>query len=586
MNLHWSLNELYPSFESKEFKNDLILCDNLIEEINNWSLENLKETNKPVDKIEFFLRKIIKYNKKITMLMAYSQLRLSVEAKNNEAIKYIEFLEEKQSRIIEPVVKFQKWLGSHDDFESIINNSKLTKEHEFYLKELKNRAKYLLSENEEVIISRMSNTGSNAWTKLQQLLTSTLMIEIDGENVPLSVVRNMAYNEDPEVRKKAYQAEINSYQKIEDSVAASLNAIKGEVITVNRLRGYKSPLEETLIKSRLDSVTLEVMLSAIKENLHYFHKYYRHKAKLLGHKEGLPFYDLFAPVGKSNMTFTYKEAQNFIVENFRTFSNPLANYARKAFDKAWIDAEPREGKRGGAFCYNLHPIGESRILTNFTGSFSDVTTLAHELGHGYHGYCLMNKSILNSNYPMPLAETASIFCETIVERAAFKKANIKDAFVILENSISSAGQVIVDIYSRYLFESKLFKKRKKSSLSVDELKSLMIEAQKEAYGDGLDQKYLHPYMWICKPHYYSANLNYYNFPYAFGLLFGKGLYNEYLKRGNDFVGIYDKLLSATGDHSVTKVAKLINIDINSKEFWLDSLQLIVNDIEKFIKLSP
>jgi pepF/M3 family oligoendopeptidase len=420
------------------------------------------------------------------------------------------------------------------------------------------------------------------------MLTSTLLVEINiqGEEkrLPLPVVRNMAYSKDAETRRTAYEAELKSYEKIEESSAACLNGIKGEVITVSKLRGYKSPLDQTLEKSRLDRATLEAMLTAMRESLPSFRKFYLKKAEKLGHKNGIPFYDLFAPTGEGDMRFTYEEASKFVVNNFRTFSDKLADFAYNAFQKRWIDAEPREGKRGGAFCSNIHPIGESRILSNFTGSFSYVATLAHELGHGYHGSCLMDEGYLNSRYTMPIAETASIFCETIVKNAALKTASKEEAYTILEGDISDAGQVIVDIYSRFLFETELFRRREKASLSVNELKEIMINAQKEAYGEGLDPNILHPYMWINKPHYYYAGQNFYNFPYAFGLLFSKGLYAEYLKRGKSFVSDYDNLLAVTGKKKIADVTAMMNIDIHSVEFWRSSLKLIEKDIEKFIQL--
>jgi oligoendopeptidase F len=196
----------------------------------------------------------------------------------------------------------------------------------------------------------------------------------------------------------------------------------------------------------------------------------------------------------------------------------------------------------------------------------------------------MKEAYLNSDYPMPIAETASIFCETIVKEAALKAANEKEAFAILENDISDSAQVIVDILSRFIFESEVFRRRESGSLSVNELNEIMLNAQKEAYGNGLDHNYLHPYMWLCKPHYYYADYNYYNFPYAFGLLFAKGLYAEYLKRGKEFVKDYEKLLSVTGKLSIAEAAKVMNIDVKSKDFWRSSLNLIRKDIEKFINL--
>ncbi|ERI94825.1 oligoendopeptidase, pepF/M3 family [Clostridiales bacterium oral taxon 876 str. F0540] len=586
--MRWSLEELYTSFESDKFRDDVSKYDKCINDLKKWASENLVDANRAAEKIEKYIKMKSEFYNLYIKLSDYSELTLSVDAKNEKAAAASEEIDSKYTELTEVDVNFEKWLASLEHLAEILDSSNFIKEHEFYLKELIERNKYLLSEKEEIVVAKMMNTGSNAWSKLQNTVTSNLLVDIvikdEEKKLPLPVVRNMAYSNDAETRKIAYEAELKAYKKMEEASAAALNGIKGEVITVSKLRGYESPLEETLINSRLDKQTLEAMLTAMKESLPSFRKFYLKKANKLGHKKGLPFYDLFAPTGESDMRFTYEEARDFVVKNFRTFSEKLADFADNAFEKRWIDAEPREGKRGGAFCSNIHPIGESRIMSNFTGSFSDVATLAHELGHGYHGSCLMEESYLNSRYTMPIAETASIFCETIVKNAALKNASKGEAYTILEGDISDSAQVIVDIYSRYLFETELFKRREKASLSVNELKEIMLKAQKEAYGEGLDENYLHPYMWVCKPHYYYAGQNFYNFPYAFGLLFSKGLYAEYLRRGESFVNDYDKLLSVTGKNKIADVTALMDIDIHSVDFWRSSLKLIEKDIEKFVSL--
>lgn len=589
MDMRWNLNELYSSFESEEFKSDMKMLYKQIDELKEWTESNFNSKDSAVEKAEAYIGRLAKFVTLYSKLSAYARLTASVDAKNEQALRVSDKLDLKYSELTKAFVSYQKWIGSIDDLDKLLSSSNILKKHEFIITEAANNAKYLLSEEEEIIISKMKNTGSNAWTNLQNMITSTLLvdIELNGEKkqLPLPATRNLAYEKDSNIRKTAYYAELESYKKIEESSAACLNGIKGEVITTSALRGYSSPLEETLVKSRMDKETLDAMMSAMKESLPAFHRYYRKKAELLGHSNGLPFYDIFAPIGEVNIKFTYEEARDYIVKNFRTFSDELADFANNAFEKNWIDAEPREGKRGGAFCSNLRSIQESRIMANFNGSFSNMTTLAHELGHGYHGYCLKNEPILNCSYPMPLAETASIFCETIVVNAALKEASKEEAFSILESSISDAGQVIVDILSRYIFETNLFERRKDSSLSVKELKELMLDAQKEAYGYGLDHDYLHPYMWINKTHYYSAGRNFYNFPYAFGLLFAKGIYAEYLKRGSEFVPEYNKLLVATGRKSIADVTKMVDIDVNSIDFWRSSLKLVEQDIERFIELA-
>jgi len=589
MDLNWSLKEIYSAFNSDEFKKDLENLTLVIEDINIWATDVVKDNQNLVKKVEEYINKFTLVTEISSKLSIFVNLSLSVNTKDKEALKYSDILEKKLTNLVESSVKLERYISNIENIDSIINKSELLKQHEFILMTVIEQSKYLLSDKEENIIANMKNTGSNAWIKLKDNLISTLMVEIEEDNeikeVPLTIVLNMAYDKDEKVRKKAYEAEIKSYKKVEEGVAAALNAIKGEVLTVCDFRGYKSPLDKTLIDSRMNEESLEAMFSAMKESLPIFRKYLRRKGEMLGHNNGLPFYDLYAPVCEADMKFSFEEGTKFVEKNFRTFSDHLGDFASKAINNNWIDVKPREGKVGGAFCENLHFIGESRILLNYGDNFGDVITLAHELGHGFHGECLNDETTLNSDYPMPIAETASTFCETIIKKAAIKEATKDEALAILETEISDCTQVIVDIYSRFLFEKSLFEERKESSLSVEEIKELMLDAQREAYGDGLDPDFLHPYMWTWKPHYYDAEYNYYNFPYAFGLLFAKGLYAEYLKKGQAFAKDYEKLLSITGKNKIADVAKVMGIDINDKEFWKNSLKTVEEDINEFIELS-
>ncbi|MEG0844197.1 MAG: M3 family oligoendopeptidase [Romboutsia sp.] len=589
MDYNWNLKGIYSSFDSIEFKGDIEKLIKKIGIINLWVEDINKECKGEVEIVEEYIKEFTELNVLANRLSSFINLSLSVDTKDKEALKYSDILDKELTEIVEASTKIEKYISNIGDIDDVINKSKLLKEHEFILKTIVQQSKYSLSDREEKIIASMKNTGSNAWSKLKDNLISTLKvdIEIDGENkqLPLTVVLNMANDKDKEIRKKAYLAEIKSYKKVEEGVASALNGIKGEVITTCGLRGYKSPLDETLINSRMDEETLNSMLEAMKDSLPIFRKYLKQKAKILGYDKGLPFYELYAPVSSADMKFTYEKGAKFVEDNFRTFSDRLGDFAKRAIENSWVDVYPREGKVGGAFCDNLHFIGESRFLLNYGDSFSDVVTLAHELGHGFHGECLKDETPLNSDYPMPIAETASTFCETIIKKAAIKNATKEEAMAILESEISDCTQVIVDIYSRFLFEKSVFEKRKESALSVEDIKELMLNAQREAYGDGLDPNYLHPYMWAWKPHYYSADSNYYNFPYAFGLLFAKGLYAKYIEIGQDFSKDYENLLSVTGKNKIEDVAKIMGIDTHAKEFWESSLKIIEEDIEKFIELS-
>ncbi len=585
MNQRWSLDSLYPSFEGKEYLEDKKKLETLIGKIASWKAPASAEQALVVRTLKEFIADYEAYGKAFSRLFAFAQLTVSVDARAEKAIKEIDNMENMITVVPGAMTGFYNWVAGIDGLKDMVDGDAELGEYSFFISECVKKSKYMLSEKEEILFATMKTTGSTSWTKLQEHLTSVVPVEIERngkkEMLPLPVVRNLAFSTDAAERENAYKSELAHYAKIEDAVAFSLNGIKGEVINTAKLRGYESPLHMTLENSRMDKETLDAMLTAIRESLPNFRKYFRKKAELLGRKNGLPFHDMFAPMGECNMHFTYEEAADYIVKNFGTFSPKLAAFARKAFDSSWIDAETREGKRGGAFCDNLHCIGESRIMSNFDGSFSQTVTLAHELGHGYHGECLMPAKFLNADYPMPLAETASIFCETIVKNAAIRESNAEEAFAILEQELQDSSQVIVDILSRYIFETNVVEKRGNGPLSTEELKTLMLEAQKEAYGDGLDPERLHGCMWVCKPHYYSADYNFYNFPYAFGLLFAKGLYSEYLKNGEAFVANYDKLLLATGRNNIADVAATMGIDVRNADFWRSSLTLIAEEIEQF-----
>lgn len=587
MDMKWSLDELYTSFDSKEYREDFEKLECLIEEIIK-NYDDLEDVEAKASLIESYIKDTSKLFSYFRRLSGFASLTSAVDAENDLAIKQLDILSNLNTKLTRPETEFKLFIKNIEDLDGIIASSDFLKEYEFFLREIEKNTKYMLSPEEEILIARMETTGSSAWSNLQNKLSSTIMvdIEMDGKikELALPAVRNLAFHGDKQVRKKAYEAELAAYPKIEESSAAALNGIKGEVITLTELRGFESPLEETLVKSKMQAATLDAMLESMVDFLPVFHRYLEAKAKHLGYDKGLPFYELFAPIGEMSSEFSYDKASKYIVDNFRSFSDELADFADKAFKKRWIDVEPRPGKRGGAFCSNLHPIGESRILANFDGSFSNTITLAHELGHGYHGHVLRDEDILNTSYPMPIAETASIFCETIVTNAALENASREEQLGILESSISDATQVIVDIYSRFLFESKFFEIRSDYSLSVDEINKLMLDAQKKAYGPGLDGNYLHPYMWINKSHYYSAGRNFYNFPYAFGLLFAKGLYAKYLEEGDGFIEKYDDLLRATGKNTIEDVARLADIDVTDPDFFKSSLELIERDIEKFIDL--
>lgn len=577
--INWDLNDLYKGFD-ETFKNDLTKLDNLVQAMASHLTSEVKDDVK-------YIEEALKFDEKITVLGrtigSFASLTSSTDVSNNEALGYLSKLSQIYRGLTKPSVVFSRYLTTVN-LDELATKSELINKYLYNLKKDQDGAKHLLSEAEESLYAKLSELGSRSWSQIQTLATSNMMIEINGEEKTFSDVRNMAYDSDQKLRKLAYDKELEAYEKVDDYVALALTNIKREVNTMNELRGYESALEKTLDQSNMKKETLDAMISAMKDFRPQFANYLKAKSKYLGHKGSLPWYDMFAPVGNLNKTYTYDEAKSLVFNAFTSFSPKLGNFAQKTFDKNWIDVYPKKGKRGGAFCSNQPQIGQSRILLNFTGALDNVSTLAHELGHAYHGEIISDNAPLHWSYSMPLAETASIFCEAIMND--YLLSGVKDdseKLSILEMGLQGDTQVIIDILSRFLFESKVFESANRP-ISKHEMKTWMLEAQKEAYQDGLDHQNLHPYMWLVKGHYYSAGLNFYNFPYAFGLLFGKGLYAQYLKDKEAFIKNYDKLLKLTTMADAEDVAASMGIDITEKSFWVDSLKMIEQNIDQVIDL--
>lgn len=583
MNQEWSLDILYQGYEDIKYKKDQeslsTLIDNIKEFSNTLTKESAKEEENLVKAIDFMEEYQLLYGR----LSRFVYLKHSVNTSDSITANERNAMERMNSQATKPFTVMKKFIASITNLTTYMDKYPKLKEYEFLFQEIKEEAGHLLSDDIEDVIAKLNLSAGSAWGKMHNYLTSTLEVEFRGTTVTLPQIRNMAYSEDAATRKEAYEAELKALEKIKDAMSFSLNNIKTQVITVSGLRGYESPLAMTLEQSRMKKETLEALLQAIQEYLPVFHAYLKHKAKLLGHQGSLPWYDLFAPIGESNTKFTIEASKDYLVNHFRGFTDDLADLVEGAFEDAWIDFYPRKGKVGGAFCVNMPALKQSRVLTNFDGSLSDVVTLAHELGHAYHGLHIQEHLPLNVHYSMPVAETASTFNEALIMEAAIHETNGRERIALIESQLQDVTQIICDIYSRFLFESEVFEKNKTGFLFADELKTMMLEAQKKAYGDGLDQETLHPYMWVVKNHYYQENRNFYNFPYAFGGLFARGLYAKYKQEGEGFVPKYQALLRATTVMSVEAAAREAEINLEDPNFWRTSLESVKEMIEEFIQ---
>lgn len=581
MNAQWNLDPIYTGFDDPAYRSDLEALTAAVAELEQFAA-GLDRTA-PIDG----LRRGIALGETIRLLVnklaEYASLRQAANTRDADAGSQMGRIMSIVSGSAAPEAAFKAWAAKLPDLMALVEGDETLKDYRYLFSNIQKDSRYLLPGLGESVMAKMSLSGSSAWSDLQQYLTSTVPVTYRGQTTNLSAVRNLAYDPDPQVRKDAYEAELACYDRIEDAVAYALNSIKLETITDCQLRGYASPLDRTLEQSRMERATLEVMLGAMDEYLPKFWQYLKAKGKALGHENGLPWYDLFAPMGHAAAKFTAEDARTYLVNLFRGFDGELADMVAEAFDNAWIDFYPRDGKAGGAFCAGVECLQESRILTNFDGMFTDVVTLAHELGHAFHNRCIRTHRPLNHDYSMPVAETASTFNECVVMAAAIRDASDpQEKLALIESQLQDATQIICDIYSRYRFEASVFANREQEFMPADKLCQLMLTAQKQSYGDGLDPDCLHPYMWVCKSHYYGPT--FYNFPYAFGGLFARGLYARYEQEGPAFVPKYKKLLYATTVSSAEDTARVAGIDLTDKAFWRSALQTIADEIDQFCEL--
>ena len=587
---HWDVTDVFPAIGSREYASareelgaDLTRLTALYDEHDVRGGDAKSVDDATVAAFEAVLHETNEVMERVKLLSGFLSSYVTTDARNDEAQGELSQLQAELSQLSRLRSRFDAWVAALGD-AALTARSTAAADHAYPLERSTLRAAHQMTEAEEGLLADLSLTGSTAWVRLYGTFTSQLAVRVDGfdEPMPMSRVRGLAYDQDPKTRQAAYEAELAAWEANDVPIIAALNAVKGEAATVNRRRGWADDLEPALAANGVDRPTLDAMQAAVVDALPDFRRYLQAKARLLGRGDaGLPFFDLFAPLGDGDPR-QWDEATDAVRSTFATYSPQLAGLAQRAVDERWIDAEPRDGKRDGAFCMGLKE-DRSLVLLNFDGSFRSVQTLAHELGHAYHNVTLAQRTPLQRQLPMALAETASIFCETIMVQDGLANAAESERLALIEGDLQSACQVVVDIHSRFLFEKHFGEARAKRTVSSAEACQLMLDAQEATYGDGLDPRFRHPYMWAAKPHYYSSA--FYNWPYTFGLLFGLGLYARYVEDRDRFRGGYDDLLSSCGLASAADLAGRFGIDVRDGAFWAASLRVLQDRIDEFVALA-
>ena len=463
----------------------------------------------------------------------------------------------------------------------------------FILNETREQGKRLLSENEENIINQLSTDGFNAWSTHYDTLVSQISIpftEKDGIEVHLSAgqaFNKMTGDADSNVRAELFEKWEQAWSEKAPLFADTLNHLDGFRLTANKLHGITNHLQIPLEYNRMKEETLNAMWGAISDNKQPFVDFLERKAKLFG-KEKMEWQDQDAPIILGDFKekrYTFDEAADFIVENFRNFSPKMADFAQMAFDKSWIEAEDRPGKRPGGYCTSLPENKESRIFMTYGESINEVSTLAHELGHAYHSHVMWDLPAMSQDYAMNVAETASTFAELIVADATLKQATTNEEKInLIDVKMQNAIAMFMNIHTRFIFENNLHEARKENVLTDEEITELMLAAQKESYCDSLGS--YHPHFWASKLHFFIDDVPFYNFPYTFGYLFSLGIYAHAQKQGASFEDEYIALLQDTASMTTEELAKKhLGIDLTKPDFWQDGINIIKKDVEEFLTIT-
>ena len=577
----WSVADVHESFNARSFTDameragsNVARLEALFETHNIRSIDPRTPNAQDGAAADVVIQAFNKTVDEQDILISYIYATVSTDSRHEQAQGLLSEMEDLDARIAPLLARLADWVASLDA-NALKQVSDEAREHLGPLLRLQDRAIHQMSEAEEGLYAELGTTGSSAWGRLQSDLTSQLSVDVHlptgTKSMPMAAVRGLATDNDLEVRKAAYEAEMRAWPTVAVACAAAMNSIKGEANTVNKRRQWKAPIDASLYSNSVSNATFTAMQSAISASLPDFRRWMRVKAQLHGDTNGLSWWNLFAPLHVSPGAISWDEGISLVKDAFSSYSDRLAQLVDRSIDEQWLDAEPREGKTGGAFCMSFVD-DRSLVLLNWSGSVDSAQTTAHELGHAYHNTQLAHRTPLQKRLPMALAETASIFCETLVVEDGLSRMQGDERLALLDVNLIGASQVVVDIHSRFLFETEVFARRQRRTLGVSEFNEIMLQAQSDAYGDGLDQSTRHPHMWVLKPHYYGSH--FYNWPYTYGLLFGLGLYAKYQSNPDHFRENYDTVLSRAGMDTAEELGQAFGIDVTDVAFWTSSLDVL------------
>ncbi|MCR2802338.1 M3 family oligoendopeptidase [Paenibacillus soyae] len=586
--MKWNLDAIYPGGAgSEQFAEELAGMESGIAEL--YSLLAGEEASSLIS-----VKRMTALSQQVLLSLRQSQsfveCLIAQNVRDLEAIGLNNRVQNISAKFFAAMTRFDHILRDigDDAWSGMLRDEQLA-EISFNLNERREHAKLKLAPELEALAGDLAIDGYHGWGELYNLIVSGAKFRApgaDGEERLLSAgqMANRLSDSDRSVRQAAFAEWERVWGSVADLSADTLNRIAGFRLKLYENRGWSSVLQEPLQINRMSEATLNAMWDAIDEGKKALLPYLERKAKLLG-IEKLDWHDVDAPIGSATRTVSYDEGARFIAEQFRAFDPAMADFAEMAFRDGWIEAEDRDGKRPGGFCTSFPKRGQTRIFMTYSGTASNISTLAHELGHAYHQHVMNDLPGLAQEYAMNVAETASTFAEMIVSDRAMKAAKEEDEKLgLLEDKIQRSVAFFMNIHARLLFEKRFYERRKEGLVTVSELNELMERAQREAFKDALGEA--HPHFWASKMHFYLTDVPFYNFPYTFGYLFSAGLYARALEEGASFAPKYVALLRDTGRLTVEKLAeKHLGVNLEEQSFWRDAVSLTAEDVRLFLEMT-
>lgn len=593
--MNWDMESVFPGGSHSEALRARIkeldhLIDELLIQINEWDPSKDYPTY-----LNFtsFLDKREMISNGLSEARTFSRGLFSSNTSDTQAAKVVNQLSTVSSQLSEVKTLFMKKLKTipSKEWDYLISKDPFQKS-SFSLQEKRKKGQKLLSEDEEKVIQKLSLDGLNGFGNMYQTIVNSVSVPflINDELTYLSAgqaANKLKGLKDPSIRARLLSDWENAWKEKAPLFSDTLNHLAGFRLQTYDLRGEKDFLNPPLEYNRMTEETLNTMWDTITKNKPKIVEFLNRKAALMG-KEKLNWADVNAPISVGDFepkTYSFDEAETFITTHFGSFSQEMQQMAQKAFDEDWIEAEDKEGKRPGAYCSNLPESKQSRVFMTFSGSASNVSTLAHELGHAYHSHVMRDLPALNRSYAMNVAETASTFAEMLISDATVSAAESKEEkIVLLDSKISRAAIMFMNIHSRFLFEKRFYEARQSGLVSDKELSSIMEDAQKEAFLDSLET--YHPTFWASKLHFYITGISFYNFPYTFGFLFSLGIYSKAKEEGKSFADDYRDLLRDTASMTTEDLAaKHLGVDLKQPDFWQSAINEILSDVDDYLDLT-